>query len=159
MGPKLSFPESRRHDDPGEPIESTNTMKIVLIVSNQSWKEFGGKNLSWTIPAMYPSTSSSFPRWATVSARQCMTRAMRATWKLNASLATPQSAKPSTRRATKSIPCSNFLSSSFIPRFCTTVHDEECRISYETNYKTVYDKKCSTTYVKSCHDVSVGWTS
>ena len=52
--------------------------------------------------------------------------------------------------------CSNFLFSSFILRFCTTVHDEECRISYETSYKTVYDKKCSTTYVKSCHDVSVG---
>ena len=52
-----------------------------------------------------------------------------------------------------------FLFSFFIPRFCTTVHDEECRISYETSYKTVYDKKCSTTYVKSCHDVSVGLTS
>ena len=44
----------------------------------------------------------------------------------------------------------------FTLRFCTTVHDEECRISYETSYKTVYDKKCSTTYVKSCHDVSIG---
>ena len=51
------------------------------------------------------------------------------------------------------------LSYLIYPRFCTTVHDEECRISYETSYKTVYDKKCSTTYVKSCHDVSTGSTS
>ena len=92
-----------------------------------------------------------------------MTQATRATWRRSASLATPQSAKLFTRPATKSIHhqqlLKSFLFSSFILRFCTTVHDEECRISYETSYKTVYDKKCSTTYVKSCHDVSVGLAS
>ena len=29
-GPKLSFTRSRRHDEPGEPIESTHTLEIVL---------------------------------------------------------------------------------------------------------------------------------
>ena len=90
-----------------------------------------------------------------------MTQATRATWRRSASLATPQSAKLFTRLATKSIHqhlLKSFLFSYFTLRFCTTVHDEECRISYETSYKTVYDKKCSTTYVKSCHDVSVGLT-
>ena len=42
-------------------------------------------------------------------------------------------------------------------KYCSTVHDEECRISYSTSFKTVYDKKCSTHYVKSCHDVGYGY--
>ena len=42
-------------------------------------------------------------------------------------------------------------------KYCTTVHDEECRISYATSFKTVYDKKCSTHYEKSCHDVGYGY--
>ena len=35
-GPKLSFTRSRRHDEPGEPIESTHTLEIVLQNSPQS---------------------------------------------------------------------------------------------------------------------------
>ena len=31
------------------------------------------------------------------------------------------------------------------------------RISYATSFKTVYDKKCSTHYEKSCHDVGYGY--
>ena len=38
-GPKLSFTRSRRHDEPGEPLESTNTLEIVLQNSPQSFKK------------------------------------------------------------------------------------------------------------------------
>ena len=34
-GPKLSFTRSRKHDEPGEPIESTHTLEIVLQNSPQ----------------------------------------------------------------------------------------------------------------------------
>ena len=38
-GPKLSFTRCRRHDEPGEPLESTNTLEIVLQNSPQSLKK------------------------------------------------------------------------------------------------------------------------
>ena len=39
-GPKVTFSGSRRHDWPGQPIESSAGIQKVVIISRQSWKKW-----------------------------------------------------------------------------------------------------------------------
>ena len=42
-------------------------------------------------------------------------------------------------------------------KFCSTIKDTECYFIHESFSKTIYTKKCSTSYKKSCHDVGHGY--
>ena len=42
-------------------------------------------------------------------------------------------------------------------QFCSTIEDTECYFVSKSFSKTVYSKKCSTSYKKSCHDVGYGY--
>ena len=42
-------------------------------------------------------------------------------------------------------------------QFCSTIKDMECYFVHKSFYKTIYSKKCSTSYKKSCHDVGYGY--
>ena len=59
-GRKLSFTRSNRHDEPGEPMKSTQTLEIVLQISCQSLKKGHreGKNIP---PGQIPLYNAAFP--------------------------------------------------------------------------------------------------